>query len=425
MYTLKVNQRMSRLFRSSTCMTKTSPRGASYLGVRNIWHAMLMPLNNDIPEGVIRTLIHISMGDENNMKTTQSIVSFFGENERVPELINYIVKREVVSNIDSPEYIFHSNSSFEIFAKMFYLKESDAFLEYVANQIVLKIRKSRIRFINETKHIVKDVKKIVKLLDDLLTLVSDTTKYSRPSKYLLYQILKVTFYDYPLENSLAMEAFVFDCVIKKLRTTITKNANEKMTIDTFINVVNWYISPSEVEWGPLYQMKLASFRDRIRQWKQHVLEFEPGREDALVRWFVTTDGFVEKLVSMVWYIEEFVGEESKKLLNLHFGTGDNVPSFKKAVKEIANEVEGLRRTADTEKHQMLQMMSTIQMKHKDMNEEIRYLDELLNAGKASEHKTEEEIDESLTALSREKSEASLDTVPMSQECIADDFLSFQ
>ena len=52
---------------------------------------------NDIPEATFKTMIHISMGVETNMSNSQLIFSYFVEKERLAELIEYIVKREVIS----------------------------------------------------------------------------------------------------------------------------------------------------------------------------------------------------------------------------------------------------------------------------------------------------------------------------------------
>ncbi|EDS89738.1 hypothetical protein EHI_141670 [Entamoeba histolytica HM-1:IMSS] len=101
---------------------------------------------NDIPEATFKTMIHISMGVETNMSNSQLLFSYFVENERLAELIEYIVKREVISNIEEVLLIFDSNSCFDIMMQMFAMKEMDTFFENVVLSITQKVHKSKYKF---------------------------------------------------------------------------------------------------------------------------------------------------------------------------------------------------------------------------------------------------------------------------------------
>ncbi|EMS14916.1 hypothetical protein KM1_180000 [Entamoeba histolytica HM-3:IMSS] len=281
---------------------------------------------NDIPEATFKTMIHISMGVETNMSNSQLLFSYFVENERLAELIEYIVKREVISNIEEVLLIFDSNSCFDIMMQMFAMKEMDTLL--------------KIAF-----------------------------------KYFIHELVKITFYDYPLQHCRAFEVFMIGIILEKIRLVPSKSTTEKQTMEVISLFIDNYIHPKQTEWSQLIEKEFKDINQEMDYLKQRILNLQTEKEDCVIQWKVPTVGLTVKLSKSIDEIRNYISPESQQLIDIYFNSSQPMT---KRFKQIVNEINQLSINNFNEKSGVLYKMSVIKQRIKDVNEEIRYLNECLN-----------------------------------------------
>ena len=92
---------------------------------------------------MLRSLVHVSVGMPKNMETVGMVCSWYSEHEKLAEFIEYIVRREVVSNLDGPELIFDSNSSLDVTMKCFMKHEMQEEYTIIVEELIQSIRKNK------------------------------------------------------------------------------------------------------------------------------------------------------------------------------------------------------------------------------------------------------------------------------------------
>ncbi|EMD47552.1 Hypothetical protein EHI5A_105380 [Entamoeba histolytica KU27] len=371
---LGLSPRISRLSRSNSCSSKLTPR-TRFANDNNAWTSLLIPLMNDIPEATFKTMIHISMGVETNMSNSQLLFSYFVENERLAELIEYIVKREVISNIEEVLLIFDSNSCFDIMMQMFAMKEMDTFFENVVLSITQKVHKSKYKFSNDDKSITKNIKKLIKLLRIIIKEITDLSKYTPAFKYFIHELVKITFYDYPLQHCRAFEVFMIGIILEKIRLVPSKSTTEKQTMEVISLFIDNYIHPKQTEWSQLIEKEFKDINQEMDYLKQRILNLQTEKEDCVIQWKVPTVGLTVKLSKSIDEIRNYISPESQQLIDIYFNSSQPMT---KRFKQIVNEINQLSINNFNEKSGVLYKMSVIKQRIKDVNEEIRYLNECLN-----------------------------------------------
>ncbi|KAL7714974.1 Ras-GAP domain-containing protein [Entamoeba marina] len=352
-----------------------SPRSGFY-GSKNVWADMLLPLVNDIPESVFKSLIHISMDEITIMANTMMIFSFYDSNERLANLMEYIIKREVIENINDVELIFNSSSCFNLMIKTFCKREIGWIFDIISMSVLQKIQKSKFKFINTTKSIQKNMDNFVLLFDLIIKKLMITENYTISVLYFFSQLEQFTRYHYPIDNCIATESILFDLVCDKLNASIIKNSKQKTTVNTFISMTKWFINPKDYDWSEELKMKTVSIRSDFENWRQSLVNIQIQKSEVFIGWKSPLDNFNKLLTDRIEEIKMYVCKASKTLLDIHFTDSHYL---KKNFNMILSELDRLQRNDFNENSQVLMQMSKIKLMSKDLKEEIRYLNERLSS----------------------------------------------
>ncbi|KAL7722921.1 Ras-GAP domain-containing protein [Entamoeba marina] len=337
---------------------------------------------NDIPEAVFRSLIHISMGEEVIDGNTTLLFSFYALNEKLEELIEYIVKREVVSNLETPDMIFYSNSCYDLMIKSFCKREMNLFFDNISVLMIQKIHKSKYRFVNNAKSISKHLDDFVLLFELMIKELIRTDKYTSAMLYLFTQLQYKLVFSYPIENNTILESLLFQILCSRIERIPIKNSNDKAAVNTFLFMIQWFISPTEQEWSEEFKMKIVGIKSDINEWKQNLLSLFIDQESILIKWKISTSNLDKVLIPKIDEIRQYISKESQILLDIHF---TDSYYLKKDFQKIVNELNRLRRNNFNEKSQALAQMSKIKLLTKDLKEEIRYLNEQLEVSEENAH----------------------------------------
>ncbi|ELP92806.1 hypothetical protein EIN_372280 [Entamoeba invadens IP1] len=339
------------------------------------WSKILLPLANELPQEVFETLLAEANDQERRKDLVLSMVEFYSENEKITELFDYIIKREMVSHLEDPERIFSSGSCFDIIIKEFLKNDLDVLLDDIVTFVIAKMKKDKLKFSNEPKKINKSVKKIAKLLEQIMQQFTTSKNFTAPSLCFLRELQKAVKYEFPKLNDYAIDQIFLELITGKLSSFgDVKGASEKETLEVICTILKWFIHKEDTDYSTDLKSKVAESIKLVEHWKSTLISNEFEKEELVIQWKITSDEFLFELIRCEKLIREKADPYTQRLLDIHFN--DEI-GYRKGFKSFEMEIKRLQVGEMNNAVGIMLAMSTINMRIKDVKEEIRYLEERL------------------------------------------------
>ncbi|BFU24636.1 GTPase-activator protein for Ras family GTPase [Entamoeba histolytica HM-1:IMSS-B] len=351
----------------------------------NPLETLLLNLTNDIPTGVIKHFCSLMSTPEELFNNTSMIVGYYLQEGCLKQFIKYLIVREIEECFRTPQAIFKRNSTYLRVLKVILENELKPFFNK-AMEIVLVIIEE-----NKSKLVIGNtgdpgVEKSLDKMKDIIYKLTElfiTFNFSNTFLYFMSRALVELHARTPNVEISALRGLFF---IRLLGNYLVSNLESKSAVEaeslkTVSVVLSWFAEPTEEEisednWKA-YLKEFAS--DKRQSIDERILQFKNPDIDSIeidLPW-IDKEKAKDLLPRMQveWRnVVQFVTSESGVLLQLHFSSEMETTRI---YNRLINELEALSTNTKKEKSDLLLKMTSMKMEIKDLEEEIKYLRELL------------------------------------------------
>ncbi|ELP84875.1 hypothetical protein EIN_284510 [Entamoeba invadens IP1] len=347
---------------------------------------LLLPLNNDIPAGLLKHFCSTLNTPEQISKNTEMIFSFYIEHEKIKDLIDYLIDREIEECFRTPSSIFRRNSIFTRIIRVFldnelklFLKEIVAIVQKFMKQIKFKLVIGNVL----SPDVDKSVEKMAQIIEAVLQHIVECKTFPPGFTYFMSKVSQELHKRTPSVELSALKNLIFLRTINSaLVHSQSKSQQDGDSMKTLSVAFQWFvgdsgdngISPSQ-NWKQLLMEKMKGLREQVDTWLTSLRDLQLDQPVELV-W--VTPGASNELLQRVkneWKdVLEFLSSESQGLMELHF---DSQPDTKRKYTKLLNELDAYSNGIVKEHSELLMLMTALTMQIKDLKAEVKYLKKVL------------------------------------------------
>ncbi|KAL7718453.1 Ras-GAP domain-containing protein [Entamoeba marina] len=320
---------------------------------------LLLPLNNDIPAGVLKHFCSTLNTPEQLFKNTEMVFAYYISEGKISQLIDYLIDREIEECFRTPSSIFRRNSIFtrEIVSIVTKHLKQTKFKLVIGNTINADVEKS--------------VVKIAEIINSVLENIVNCQKFPIGFRYFMHKVSVELHKRTPSVETSALKNLIFLRTINSaLVHSQSKNQQELDSMKTLSVAFQWFVGdsteqniPPAQNWKIQLSEKLGSMRQKVDTWVTTLRDLE------------LDDFFTLSWIKKEWKdVLEYLSTESQGLLSLHFS---NEQETMRMYIRLTNELDAFSNGTVKEHSDLLMKMTAMTMQIKDLKAEIKYLKKVL------------------------------------------------
>ncbi|ELP89607.1 hypothetical protein EIN_526320 [Entamoeba invadens IP1] len=347
---------------------------------------LLLNLTNDIPTGVIKHFCSQMSTPEELFSNISMVVGYYVQEGYIKQFLRYLIVREIEDNFRMPQTIFKKNTTYSRVIKVILDHELEQFLNKCQDMVCDFVKEfgAEINITAKNPMLEKSLEKVKDIIYKLMELFI-TFKFSPTFLYFMSRALVELHSRTPMVEVSALRALVFvkligPALVSGLETKSEVECNSLRTVNT---VVQWFADPQDESSGndsEKWKTYLKDFAtDKRQSVDSRILQFKNAdaeNADITLEWIDKEQ--VKQLLPRMqveWRnIVQFVTRESGVLLQLHFSSEMETTRI---YTRLISELESLSSNTKKDKSDLLLKMTSMKMEIKDLEEEIKYLRELL------------------------------------------------
>nr|BAN39516.1 hypothetical protein [Entamoeba histolytica] len=347
---------------------------------------LLLPLNNDIPAGVLKYFCSTLNTPEQLFKNTEMVFSYYISEGKISQLIDYLIDREIEECFRTPSSIFRRNSIFTRIIRIFLDNELKQFLKEVINIVQKHMKQIKFKLVignTINADVEKSVNKIADIIQSILEHIIDCKNYPTGFSYFMHKVSIELHKRTPSVELSALKNLIFLRTINSaLVHSQSKNQQEIESIKTLSVAFQWFVGdsteqniPPAQNWKLQLSEKLGSLRSQVDSWVTSLRDL--ALDDFFELSWVSPDACNELLPRMKKEGKdflEFLSPESQGLLSFHFF---NDQETMRMYIRLTNELDPFSNGTVKEHSDLLMKMTAMPMQIKDLKAEIKYLKKIL------------------------------------------------
>ncbi|KAL7712941.1 Ras-GAP domain-containing protein [Entamoeba marina] len=347
---------------------------------------LLLPLNNDIPAGVLKHFCSTLNTPEQLFKNTEMVFAYYISEGKISQLIDYLIDREIEECFRTPSSIFRRNSIFTRVIRVFLDNELKGFLKEIVSIVTKHLKQTKFKLVignTINADVEKSVVKIAEIINSVLENIVNCQKFPIGFRYFMHKVSVELHKRTPSVETSALKNLIFLRTINSaLVHSQSKNQQELDSMKTLSVAFQWFVGdsteqniPPAQNWKIQLSEKLGSMRQKVDTWVTTLRDLE--LDDFFTLSWVDSQRSNDLLprLKKEWKdVLEYLSTESQGLLSLHFS---NEQETMRMYIRLTNELDAFSNGTVKEHSDLLMKMTAMTMQIKDLKAEIKYLKKVL------------------------------------------------
>ncbi|BFU26216.1 hypothetical protein KM1_176870 [Entamoeba histolytica HM-3:IMSS] len=341
------------------------------------WKELLSNFQSDTPSSIIEYLIRKELDDPTRESNVLSILTYYSDINKLANFINYIVLREITARCED---LTNNNTAFSSFFSILFSLSGKYLQTEISSSIFKKCSKLKNYNLDdiEGEDSNKAMKKFKETLSEIITSIVNAKTIPNVIQftyYTMYYLFTLKCKQYLIKT---MIRYVFKIPFNSLITLLAKESPEHFqTLMTISKLFNTLIdgTTSGTYWNCWLQKNCQDLMNEMilhvhkKSWlcfdKKRIL-FNP--ENAIII-------PIDYTLNEEWEsLKEYTSKYSFEII-ISFKDPNYI--MKSTIMTLVHEIDNLRINSFNENQMYLQKMSEMKMRMKDLQEERRYLKQLL------------------------------------------------
>ncbi|GAT97601.1 hypothetical protein CL6EHI_079280 [Entamoeba histolytica] len=387
---LRISKQSKSSHKSSSKMDSSISMSISEndeLDLEDVWVESLTSLSPEITSAVLNYILRPSLDEQEKTRNTMVLLSFYNACNKIPELIDFCVERDYYWKLDNvSKYSPYST----ILSSVINVSYQNFFIE-IHQQLMKRGAKMKGIILDEEKKSSsdKELKKVKEFLANFMEIWMDYKDimciWSKTQDFLISKGVDQSKID------MVMIQLCFLLPFNCFASLFTTDIESTEIILFFSKLMNSLLSTVETHsyWKNWIKTNSKDLTEKIVNYIRNKKGMEIERDKITISSTYEPTAVIYMLNNDWRQLKDYLSPEGYKMIEIHMTEETNL---KKRALLIIRELNNLRVSTFNENQMYLQKMSEMKMRMKDLQEERRYLRQILYPEESETISIEEDKD---------------------------------